>query len=116
MTPLTNSALGLLFASLLLAARRPGSLLHRMLSGRVLINLGIFSYSVYLIHLPLVIALGAAVERRHLSNAVEVVIQLLFVVPLVLGLGYLFHLLFEKPFMNAPKSRAPGSGTPPRWA
>jgi len=37
------------------------------------------------------------------------------VVPLVLGLGYLFHLLFEKPFMNAPKSRAPGSDTPPRW-
>jgi len=112
---LTDAMWGLLFGALLLAASRPGSLLHRMLSGRVLINLGIFSYSVYLIHLPLVIALGAAVERRHLSNAVEVAIQLLFVVPLVLGLGYLFHLLFEKPFMNAPKSRAPGSDTPPRW-
>ena len=112
---LTDAMWGLLFGALLLAASRPGSLLHRMLSGRVLINLGIFSYSVYLIHLPLVIALGAAVERRHLSNAVEVVIQLLFMVPLVLGLGYLFHLLFEKPFMNAPKSRAPGSDTPPRW-
>ena len=45
MTPLTDSALGLLFASLLLVASRPGSLLHRMLSGRVLVNLGIFSYS-----------------------------------------------------------------------
>jgi len=51
-------------------------------------------------------ALGAVVERRHLSNALEVVIQLLFVVPLALGLGYLFHLLFEKPFMNALPPRS----------
>ena len=105
MTPLADAALGLLFASLLLAASRPGSLLHRLLSGRVLVKLGIFSYSVYLIHLPLVMALGAAAERRHLSNAMEIAVQLLVVAPLALGLGYLFHLLFEKPFLNAPPPR-----------
>ena len=103
---LTDAMWGLLFGALLVGASAAGSVLHRVLSKHLLVNLGIFSYSVYLIHLPLVMALGAAVERRHLSNALEVVIQLLFVVPLALGLGYLFHLLFEKPFMNALPPRS----------
>ena len=33
--------------------------------------------------------------------------MLLVVAPLMLVLGYLFHLLFEKPFMTAPRVAAP---------
>ena len=69
-------------------------------------GLGLFSYSVYLIHLPLVMVLGEF-AMHHLSNTQNVLFQLFLVVPLMLGLGYLFHLLFERPFMNAPRDGTP---------
>ena len=95
---------GLLYAALLLIASRPRSMVHRVLSHRVLVSLGIFSYSVYLIHQPLVISLGHF-ATRHFSNTQNVLFQLFLVIPLMLGLGYLFHLLFERPFMSAPRDR-----------
>ena len=106
-SPLADAAWGVLFAGLLLAASRPGSLAHRLLSARPIVALGIFSYSVYLIHLPLVMALGAASERRHFSNAAQAAFELLGVAPLMLLLGYVFHRLFERPFMNVSRTGKP---------
>ena len=93
---------GLIYAVLLLAASRPRGPVNRALSHPALVSLGIFSYSVYLIHQPLVIALGHF-ATRHFSNAGVIGFELCLVAPLMLGLGYLFHLLFERPFMNAPR-------------
>ena len=88
---------GLSFASLVVAAVRPEGLLHRALSAPLLVKLGVFSYSVYLIHLPLTKALDSLVMRHHLP---PVLMGLGVIVPLMLGVGYLFHLLFERPFMT----------------
>ena len=101
---------GLIYAALLLTASRPRSLVNRALSHRTLVSLGIFSYSVYLIHQPLVISLGHF-ATRHFSNAEVVGFELFLVAPLMLGLGYLFHLLFEHPFMNAPRDGGRSSQT-----
>lgn len=98
-SPLTDAAWGVLFAGLLLAASRPKLFLHRMLSGTVPVSLGVFSYSVYLVHLPLVMALGAETQLRHFSGAEKAAFQLFGVVPLMLLIGYVFHRLFERPFM-----------------
>lgn len=102
---LTDIMWGLVFAALLLAASRQHTLMHRLLSGRALVALGIFSYSVYLIHLPLVMLFGQY-AYDHFSNTEMVLFQLLLVVPLMLGLGYVFHLLFERPFMTASRAKA----------
>ena len=101
---LTDAMWGILFAALLLAGSRAETRLHRALSHRLLVRLGLFSYSVYLIHLPLVIALGGYGVGRF-SNTGRVLFMLLMVVPLVLGLGYGFHLLFERPFLDGPRDR-----------
>ena len=101
---LTDSMWGLLFAVIILIGSRPNAIVNRLLSTRYLVRIGIYSYSVYLIHLPLVILLGGY-ATTHFSNNGQVLFILLFAVPLMLGLGYLFHLLFEKPFMTAPRSR-----------
>ena len=100
------------YAALLVAAAWPAGILNRELSAPWLVKLGVFSYSVYLIHLPLTKALDALAVSHHWPVAV---FGVFVIAPLILLLGYLFHLRFEKPFMNAPKSRAPSSGTPPRW-
>ena len=92
---------GLIYAGLLLAASRPKSLLHRLLSARWLVVCGIFSYSVYLIHEPLMIDLRRYVVTRPLSNAANAALELCVAVPLMLALGYGFHLLFEKPFLTS---------------
>ena len=111
---LTDAMWGLLFAALLLAGSRTGTRLHHVLSHRLLVGLGLFSYSVYLIHLPLVIALGEF-AMHHLSNTQNVLFQLFLVIPLMLGLGYLFHLLFERPFMSAPRDRDPSTRPSRFW-
>jgi len=100
---LTDCAWGLLFAALLLAGSRPKSFVHRALSQKYLVHLGIFSYSVYLIHLPLVLLMGQYAARH--SNSFQIVFML-FTASLMVGLGYVFHLLFERPFMDMPSRRA----------
>ncbi|MGI4788613.1 MAG: acyltransferase family protein [Janthinobacterium lividum] len=98
---LTDAMWGLLFAALILAGSRVGTWCHQALSNRILVHLGIFSYSVYLIHLPLVLLLGGYAVA-HFSNVGRILFLLLFTAPLMLGAGYLFHLMFEKPFMSTP--------------
>ena len=97
---------GLSFAALMAAAARSSSALHRGLSHPALVRLGIFSYSVYLIHLPLTKALDALVLRRHLPPAL---LGAGVIAPLLLGYG--FHLVFERRFMHTPaSSRSPSRG------
>jgi peptidoglycan/LPS O-acetylase OafA/YrhL len=120
---LSDARWGLLAAALLLAGSRPAksvgnsvsNFVHRVLSSRVLVSLGIFSYSVYLIHQPLVILLGKF-GMRHFTNTKMVLYEIFFVAPLMILVGYVFHLLFERPFMNAPRAKAPAVPMPPAVA
>ena len=103
---LTDAMWGLVFAALILGGSRAHARTHRFLSNRTLVSLGIFSYSIYLIHLPLILLLGSY-ARVHFHNTGQVLFMLLVAAPLMLVLGYLFHLLFEKPFMTAPRIVVP---------
>ena len=104
---------GLIYAALLLAGSRPHSRLHHLLSARWLVACGIFSYSVYLIHEPLIIALRRPLAAYSLSNPANAALELCVIVPAMLLLGYLFHRLFERPFMNAPRPAAPPAAPVP---
>ena len=97
---LTDAMWGLLFAALLVGASAAGSVLHRALSSPWLVSLGIFSYSVYLIHLPLVLALDTFVLSQHWPAAP---LSVFVIAPLMLLLGYGFFRVFERPFMTVPK-------------
>ncbi|MBV9852398.1 MAG: acyltransferase [Armatimonadetes bacterium] len=96
---------GVLYAILVVAASRPDGVLHRALSARWIVTLGVFSYSVYLIHEPLVVALSGWATRRHVIGPAMAAFDLALLLPLMLGLGYVFHRLFERPFMSPPDTR-----------
>ena len=65
---------------------------------RRLVWLGAISYSVYLVHFPLIHILSPAVMHIPSTTSGEVIAGFVRL-PMLVGLGYLFHLAFERPFM-----------------
>ena len=93
-------------ACLLVAATLRDTLLRRALSWTPLVWLGSFSYSLYLLHQPLVLWFWRRFAvSRHWSVGVTTCLFLLCAVPAIIGASYLFHRLFERPFMSGhPKT------------
>jgi peptidoglycan/LPS O-acetylase OafA/YrhL len=102
----------LAFAGLLLVLRPVDGWLAKTIPGRLFGGLGKFSYSLYLIHIPVVGALGF-LEKR-LEPRIGTVGCDLFIVTAVLGSSYCFYRLFERPFLNRPLSdqSAPAAEAP----
>ena len=65
-----------------------------------LTSVGIFSYSLYLIHEPVVHLAHHLVQQRDLSPAAEFFVYQALLVPVCVGLGYLFHLAVEGPLLS----------------
>jgi len=85
------------------------SLIVRALSHRWSVNLGHFSYSLYLLHYPILGAICIALRRYNLPG-LTLFLVLLACVPPILGVSYVFHLFFEKPHVssrNSGKARVP---------
>jgi peptidoglycan/LPS O-acetylase OafA/YrhL len=85
----------------------PAGLLHRALNWKPLVFVGAFSYSIYLVHAPLLILFWFYVFsplRAHpnLLCAALIVIG----VPVIVALSYLFHLGCEKPFLQIRARKA----------
>lgn len=99
--PVVDIAAGTLAAAMLvIVGRRPAA--FPLLSWQPLAQLGTFAYSLYLIHMPTLTLI------RHLlllwlppeTPALMKVGLTALVLPLVLGLAYLFFLAFERPFLR----------------
>jgi len=85
--------------------------LIRALSAKPLVWVGMFSYSLYLIHEPVWLAVQPLVNHAHPGFRGEMCIRLFAGIPLVIGCSYLFFLAVEKPSMQL-RSRKP-KRTPP---
>jgi peptidoglycan/LPS O-acetylase OafA/YrhL len=94
--------------SLLVASSRSAdSTLSRVFSWKPLVFVGTFSYSVYLIHAPLLQILWQYVlHPLGAENAIIFGFLMTLGLVLILGASYLFFRVFEEPFMRAAKRRA----------
>jgi peptidoglycan/LPS O-acetylase OafA/YrhL len=74
---------------------------RQLLASRPALKLGLFSYSIYLLHGPLVgVADIEVIRPMHLAPLVAFVLLLGVAVPVILVLCYGFHLMFEAPFLH----------------
>lgn len=71
----------------------------RFLHHRAIIRLGTFSYSLYLIHIPVIVLMDRVLFQFDLSSNSFVIYHFCLALPLCIGFAYLFYLLFERPFL-----------------
>ena len=101
----SDIAFGLSTATFLYAATvAPGSLIERFLSAKWMVNVGIFSYSLYLLHHPILQIFYVNKPDFILGSEMTMVYLLVVALPVILLTSWLFSLVFERPFV---KSRLP---------
>lgn len=87
------------FSVLMLAVDAKG-VVSRALSTPWLVRVGFFSYSVYLVHAPLMHLTWFWLRSRHLSADAMFLVLAVVCLPAMLAVSYGFHCLFERPFMR----------------
>jgi peptidoglycan/LPS O-acetylase OafA/YrhL len=87
------------------ARRSTASVGLRFLSSSPAVRLGAFSYSLYLIHLPLVVFAQTLLNKVPLSIPMDFLILTAIGVPAIMAIAYAFHFVFERPFLNTPVRR-----------
>jgi peptidoglycan/LPS O-acetylase OafA/YrhL len=101
----SDIAFGLSTATFLYAATvAPGSFIERFFSMKWLVKIGIFSYSLYLLHHPILQIFYVNKPNVFIGSEMTMVYLLVFALPAILIGSWLFSLIFERPFV---KSRLP---------
>lgn len=88
------------FFAILQLALDPAGRVASVLSAPWLVRIGLFSYSIYLVHAPLLHLSWFALRQLGLSDDLNFLVLAVFCLPLILAVAYGFHCLFERPFMR----------------
>lgn len=83
----------------------PGSLSERLLAWRPLVGLGVFSYSLYLVHHPMLQVFWSLKPHVFVSSRASLAYLLVVALPLIVAFAWGFAQLFERPFMARAKRR-----------
>jgi peptidoglycan/LPS O-acetylase OafA/YrhL len=101
----SDIAFGLSTATFLYAVTvAPGSWIERFFSMKWLVKIGIFSYSLYLLHHPILQIFYVNKPANILGSEMTMVYLIVVALPAIIFVSWLFSLLFERPFV---KSRLP---------
>jgi peptidoglycan/LPS O-acetylase OafA/YrhL len=106
--PVTDIVWGLAFYCLVMYAGGRSATGGGWLDSRPLVGLGLISYSVYLIHEPLIRRGYAAMQGTSLPPAATLLLFELIAVPLLVALGWLFFRAVESRFLRAGKGLGGG--------
>lgn len=77
-----------------------GGIGKKLLGSRLIAGLGAMSYSLYLMHHPILQVVYTLLPREKWSDQQAIVILYAIAVPIILVLVYMFYLVFEKPFIR----------------
>jgi len=100
---LTLMLFAVLSVSLIVLAARPGvNPLNRALSWNPLVAVGLFSYSIYLLHAPLLQLIWQyGLASWHLAPVPLLLVLAVIGVPLIVAASYIFSTGCERPFLNS---------------
>ena len=102
-TPIVYSVLAVPFALLLLyAIRFPGARIWKSLLGRSTAAIGLFSYSLYATHVPLLIMYRALLQDGRQSMAFWAVLPGTII---AIGVGYAVYLVIERRVLVVPQRK-----------
>jgi len=79
-----------------------------MLNSRVCMNLGLFSYSIYLIHSPFLALINLLTLHVPFSNASRLIFMEIVAVPIAIFISYIFYILVEKRFQTTISKKTVG--------
>jgi peptidoglycan/LPS O-acetylase OafA/YrhL len=104
--PVTDVVWGLAFFCLLMYAGGCWAQGGGWFGSKLLVRLGLISYSVYLIHEPLVRRAGAFLQPMHLGLMGELAAYGLIVAPVAVLCGWMYYRFVESRFLRFPGSAA----------
>ena len=88
------------FFAVLQLTSDPAGRVTRILSAPWLVRIGLFSYSIYLVHAPLLHLSWFVLRQLGLSDDLNFVVLAVICLPLIVAVSYGFHCMFERPFMR----------------
>ena len=91
---------------------KSGSLVMRIFEAPATMWLGAISYSLYLIHAPVLASLHIVTRHLALNSTATLAVLMTVGVPLALLAAYGFHLVCERPFLVARPGRAATGAMP----
>jgi peptidoglycan/LPS O-acetylase OafA/YrhL len=102
--PWIDTAIGagaaLLLAGLAVGNGRVLGALKALLSLKLLVWIGTFSYSLYLVHAALLHAFWLLISKLTQPSPIQMFMLLVVCAPLIVGISWLFFVAFERPFMR----------------
>jgi peptidoglycan/LPS O-acetylase OafA/YrhL len=93
------------FFAVLQLALNPAGIVASALNSPWLVHLGVFSYSIYLVHAPLLHLSWFTLRRLDFSDDLNFVLLVVIFLPVIVAASYYFHCVFERPFMRLPSNR-----------
>jgi peptidoglycan/LPS O-acetylase OafA/YrhL len=101
---------GMATASFLALCVQPSSIIaapRALLEMKPIVWLGTFSYSIYLMHTPILAKVRPFTNLLHLSPLPEFIFTMLVTVPIVVAASFAFYLVCERPFIYRRPAPAP---------
>lgn len=86
------------------------TLAHKVLESKLAVWLGLWSFSLYLIHSPILGLMNLLLLDVEMSTLARFAIQVILVVPLAGAISYIFHLFVERRFITSHQSRTGVNG------
>lgn len=104
---LVGAATALLLCTAYTDSEKQENAFTRFVSWKPLVTVGKFSYSLYLIHAPMLHFINIAIVRAFHMTEMQGLITLLLSIPIIVFIAYGFFYAFEAPFISRRAVAAP---------